>query len=88
MSERVIIPVRQYGSQKWGWLSSLCDDHEIVGYDFRKVDENYSFAGGHRVRLYKVKGNVHFKVPTGATFDISAVPAAAPRRVSQRHHKG
>jgi hypothetical protein len=88
MNERVIIPVREYGGQKWGWLSSICPDHEIVGYDFRRVVENYSFLGGHRVRLYKVKGNVHFKIPTGAIFNISAVPAAAPQRGGRRHHKG
>lgn len=88
MSERITIPVREYGGAKWGWLSAICDDHEIVGYDFRKVNDNYPFVGGHRVRLYKVKGNVHFKIPTGAVFDISTVPPAAPRRTGRRHHKG
>jgi hypothetical protein len=87
MSEHVRIPVREYGREKWGWLSALCPDHEIVGYDFKMVDQNYSFVGGHRVRLYKIKGNVHFKIPSGIEFDISAVAPAAPRRQDRRHHK-
>jgi hypothetical protein len=90
MSERVSIPIRLHKNQKWGWLSAICPDHEIVGYDFKLVDAQYSFLGDHRVRLYKVKGNVHFKIPTGARFDISAVPAAAPqqRPPARRHHRG
>ena len=87
MSEQVSVPVRGYGSQKWGWLSALCPDHEVVGYDFRKIEDNYSFIGGHRVRLYKIKGNVHFKIPTGAIFNISSVPPAVIRPNTRRHHR-
>lgn len=87
MSQRVSIPVREHDRQKWGWLSALCDDHEVVGYDFRKISDQYSFIGGHRVRLFKIKGNVHFKIPTGVAFDISAVPPAAPRRQDLRRHQ-
>jgi hypothetical protein len=87
MSQRVSIPVRQHDGHKWGWLSGTGQYyHEIVGYDFKKVDDQYTFLGGHRVRLYKVKGNVHFKVPTGAVFDIAAVAPAAPTH-GRRHHK-
>jgi hypothetical protein len=90
MSERVVVPVRVHKNQKWGWLSGICPDHEIIGYDFKLVNPQYSFLGDHRVRLYKVKGNVHFKVPIGASFDISAVPAATPwqQQHGRRHHKG
>lgn len=74
MTQSLIIPVKEVRGDKWGCLDRLCDDHEIVGYDFKLKNDQYSFAGGHRVRLYKVKGNVHFRVPIGVTFDISSVP--------------
>ena len=55
--------------------------HEIVGEKVWEADSNYKFAGQHRVRLYKFKKNVCFKVQAGVQLDIAAVtPAAAPPR--------
>jgi len=88
MMERVQIPVREYKGEKWGSLAFIQPNHEIVGYDFRCIEQYYSFCGQHRVRLYKVSGNVHFRIPSGAEFNISDVAIAAPaRRQEQRHNK-
>jgi hypothetical protein len=93
MTQIIPIPIREHDGHKWGALALLQNNHEIVGYTFNRTNENYSFIGGHRVRLYKVSGNVHFKIPK-AVFDITAVkvnapvPASAPRRQDKRHNKG
>jgi hypothetical protein len=85
MSEVVRLPVKKWGATKWADLGSLGHIHEIIGEKFDMKDNNYSFAGGHRVRLFKVKNNVHFKIPEGVTLDISGVtPAEAPRRQGSR----
>jgi hypothetical protein len=55
------------------------------------VENKYSFAGGHRVRLYRFKDNVHWRIPAGVELDISRVDpttgngAAQPPR--RRHDK-
>jgi hypothetical protein len=60
------------------------DSHLICGESVRMKDENFSFAGGHRVRVYLFKKNVHWKIPEGVSLDISSVPAAqAPRRAQK-----
>jgi hypothetical protein len=80
--EIVKIPVSEYNGIKWGALSYLDRTHEIIGEKFNCSNEKYSFRGQHRVRLYKVSGNVHFRIPLKAEFDISGVPKPdeAPRR--------
>lgn len=89
MVDHVRVPVRVFGNTKWAALSFVQPDHEICGYDFRLVNEHFPFIGGHRVRLYKVKGNVHWRIPVGAEIDISSIPAAAtPAGPKRRHHKG
>jgi len=78
---RILIPVKKVNGADWGDLSVLALTHEIVGEVVHLADENFSFGGGHRVRKYKFKKNVHFKVPVTAVFDISAVPpGATPRK--------
>jgi hypothetical protein len=77
MRSRVSVPVKVVRGEKWGDLAALADSHEICG---ERVDPrgNFSFAGEHRVRLYKFSKNVHWKLPTGRDLDISDVPPASP----------
>ncbi len=80
---RISVPVKTVNGEQWADLGALAIAHDIVGEKVDKKDDSFSFAGGHRVRLYKFKKNVHFKVPTGTTLDITAVSAPnapAPRR--------
>lgn len=78
-SERVSVPVKIVNGAKWGQLSALADSHEICAEKVIRVDEQYSFAGGHRVRLLRLRKNVHWKIPDGVVVDIKDVaPAAAP----------
>jgi len=85
MADRISIPVKTVGTERWGQLSMLGDHHLICAETVKLKDENYSFAGQHRVRLYSFKKNVHWKVPAGVPLDVTAVaPAAGPPRREQR----
>jgi hypothetical protein len=84
MRSRVFVPIKVVNGENWGDLASFSTSHEICG---ERVDprKDISFAGGHRVRLYKFTKNVHWKIPTGVELDISEVPpASAPPRRTQR----
>lgn len=80
--DHVRIPVRIVGKQKWAMLTACGGpNHIIVGEKFACKDQQYSFADGHRVRLYSVKQNVHWKIPEGIDLDVSGVtPAGDPPR--------
>lgn len=81
MADHVRVPVKIVGTERWGQLSALGDNHFICGEKVQQKDGNYSFAGQHRVRLYSFKKNVHWKIPDGIALDVTGVaPAAAPRR--------
>jgi hypothetical protein len=89
MSESIRVPVRSVPKDgKWGALYLLALTHEICAEKVDCVSEKYSFAGGHRVRLYRFKKNVHWRIPESVQLDISAVPAAngapPPRRKQDR----
>jgi len=87
VAQHITLPVKRVGSDHWAELGAVAPQwtHEICGEDVRLKDHNYSFAGGHRVRLYKFKKNVHWKIPTGVQLDISGVaPAQPPRRQGGR----
>jgi hypothetical protein len=85
MSDHVRVPVKKVGSERWGQLSALSDAHLICGETVKLKDDNYSFAGQHRVRLYSFKKNVHWKIPEGITLDVTGVtPAATAPRRTQR----
>ena len=84
MSDHVRVPVKKVGSERWGQLSALSDAHLICGETVKLKDDNYSFAGQHRVRLYSFKKNVHWKIPDGISLDIAAVAPAEPPRRRQR----
>lgn len=61
--------------------------YDVIGEDVKQLND-ISFIGGHRVRLYRFKKNVHFKLPpSGVELNIVDVPAAAGpqlRRPQQR----
>ena len=84
MANHVQVPVKVVGTERWGQLNVFGDNHLICAESVKLKDEKFSFAGGHRVRLYSFKKNVHWKVPEGVTLDISAIsPADAPRRIQR-----
>jgi hypothetical protein len=76
MSDRICIPVKIVGSDRWGQLSAFGNQHIISGERCDVKDQNYSFSGGHRVRLYSIKQNVHWKIPAGIQLDVSQVAPA------------
>ncbi len=83
MADHVSVPIRMVAGVRWGHLSALSESHSICGESVH-IKENYTFAAGHRVRLYTFKKNVHWRIPEGIHIDISKVTAApAPRRVQR-----
>lgn len=85
MTDRISIPIKKVGTVSWGALAMLAEAHEICGEKVDCINDKFSFAGGHRVRLYKFKKNVYWKIPVGVTLDISAVQSATPPQ-RRRHH--
>lgn len=84
MTEHIRVPIRVINGVKWAWLSAHGSGaHEICGEEFRQLND-LSLAGQHRVRLIRVKKNVHWKIPAEATLDITGVTPAAPPRRPQR----
>lgn len=79
-ADRISIPVKTVDGDNWAQLNHFGNTHFFTGEDCRTKKENFSFAGGHRVRLYVIKNNVHWKIPAGVTLDITDVTPAAPRR--------
>jgi hypothetical protein len=87
MKPRVEVPVKVHDHHNWGELNMFGDTHHVCAERVELVDEKYSFAGGHRVRLYKLKKNVHWRIPDGVVFNIQQVqPAQAPRRRHDHRH--
>lgn len=70
--KKVTFPVKVVNGVSWADLTKFGLTHEIVGEKVSLKDGNYSFAGGHRVRLYSFKKNVHLKVG-GSEYDISDI---------------
>jgi hypothetical protein len=80
MVEHISVPVKMIGKERWGQLSVFGLSHLICGETVHQKPD-YSFAGGHRVRLYSFKKSVSWKIPDEVDLDISGVtPANAPRR--------
>lgn len=80
--DRISVPVKIINSERWAQLNVFGESHEVCAEKFKVKDNNFSFAGGHRVRLLSVKKNVHWKIPTGIALDIQEVKVAEepPRR--------
>lgn len=82
--KHIQVPIKVVGGQEWGDLDSLGLAHEICGESV-KPRPDFSFAGGHRVRLFYFKKNVHWKIPAGLTLDITDVaPQPVPTRRRNR----
>jgi hypothetical protein len=88
--KHVRVPIKEWNGDRWGALCLLTTSptFELIAEAFDQKDAKFSFVGGHRVRLYKLKKNVHFKVPpevAGVDLDISSIqPGATPPRRPQR----
>ena len=80
MPERVMVPVKLVNGTKWGDLNSMSLSHEVCGEKVDKLNDTFSFAGGHRVRLYRFKKNVHWRIPKDVTLDITNVQPPEPPR--------
>jgi hypothetical protein len=83
--ERISVPIRLVGQEKWADLGAIALSHEIVAEVINLENQFFSFAGGHRVRRLRARKSVHFLVPTGAVLDIASVPAGPPPRRNQRN---
>lgn len=73
MTKCIQVPIIEHNGHKWGALASFGSDHEITcEATIKCVDEKYSFKGGHRVRLYRFKKQVYWRLPSSAVeIDIS-----------------
>ena len=81
---KVTVPTIKHDGHDWGQLNYFGHAHIFAGEKVSTKDEKYSFVGGHRVRLYSIKANVHWRIPAGINVDITAVqPANVPQ---QRRH--
>jgi hypothetical protein len=89
-TEFIKIPIKKVNNDRWGQLSFFGKRHVFCGETIRLKNESYSFAGGHRVRLYSAEGNVHWLIPEGIKLDISRVsiakelPTKPPRRMPKK----
>jgi hypothetical protein len=81
MADHIQVPIIEHDGHRWGALAFFGKDHEITGENQSCLNQKYSFKGGHRVRIYKIKKNVYWKIPSTVTLDITNVPT---RRVQQR----
>lgn len=84
MRELLSFPVKIVQGRKWLDLTAHGVAHEFCGERHIVKDEQYSFSGGHRVRLVHLKKNVHWLMPTGGVTlnieDVEPVAKAPPRR--------
>jgi hypothetical protein len=78
MVNHISVPIIEYDGHKWAALAHYSKDHEITCEEQIKcLNQNYSFKNGHRLRLFKLKKQVYWKIPPTA-LDITGVP---PRRL-------
>jgi hypothetical protein len=89
--DRIYVPLRTHNNEKWGALDSWKNNYvEVVAYEVRKLDDQFPFLGGHRMRLYKLSHNPHFKLPAQyiefTNIAPSEAPPAAPRPVRITRH--
>lgn len=74
------LPLVEHDKSSWGCLNYYGSKQIICAETFVIKDHKYSFKGGHRVRLYTVSGNVHWKIPAEVDVDIAAIAPAVPGR--------
>ena len=78
MTEHITIPVKVVKGVKWGDLNALSITHEVCGEVVKLKDDKFPMSGGHRVRLYHFKKNVHWRVANGLEVDITEVKPSEP----------
>ena len=79
MADHVRVPVKMFKGSRWGDLNSMAISHEFVAETYH-IDQQFSFEGGHRVRRFKVKKNVHWLIPVGVDLDIAGVTDKPSRK--------
>jgi hypothetical protein len=88
MRRQLSFPVVMVEGEEWLELSAHGMTHEICG---EKVNHrpDPSFAGGHRVRQYSFRKNVHWLFPTtGKVVDIRDVaPEPPPKPAAKKKRK-
>lgn len=73
-------PVKVVNGVEWLDFTAHGIAHEFCG-EVCKQKSDLSFGGGHRVRHYHFRKNVHWRAPDGTTIDISDLdPDSAPPR--------
>jgi len=89
MKRTLSFPVKQIGADEWLDLTAHGLSHDFVGERVNQR-QDMSFAGGHRVRCYVFKKNVHWKLPAqGVVVDIADVaPVDAQQREPSRRGQG
>ena len=64
MNNIISIPIKYVNKARWSKLGFFGGNrHEICAESMKVKKGKYSFAGEHRVCLYTVKDNVHWKIP-------------------------
>jgi len=80
------VPVSTINNEQWAHLNYFGNHHVVTGEVFKLKRGDFSFLGGHRVRAYLVKSNVHWKIPIGVSLDIEGVePSTTPQRRLPQH---
>ena len=81
MKKTLSFPVKKVGKDEWLDLTAHGLSHEFCAEKSHQKPE-YSFGGGHRVRHFAFRKNVHWLMPSGITIDIADVEpeVAAPGR--------
>ena len=72
MAQKVSVPVQIVNKERWGQLSFLAEAHEFCGEKVTQL-KDMSYKNGHRVRLYRFKKNVGWRVPETVDLDITSV---------------
>jgi hypothetical protein len=89
MADHIPVPIKVVNKERWGYLGTWCERHEFIAEKIDIKNQQFSFAGQHRLRLCVAKKSVHWKIPSEykpQAVDISGVPpaAAAPRRIQRK----
>lgn len=79
-----MVPITVANKEDWGALNYYSGTHLLCAESLKVVKTKFSFKGQHNVRLYRLKKNVHWKIPVGEDVDISSVMPSTPLRRRQR----
>lgn len=85
MKRAVRIPIKVVGGSQWGVFYKQGSGHELAAYRPTISKKDISFAGGHRMRLVKIKHDFYWRIPEGTPLDIGGVPPADPPRRKRRN---